>query len=214
MIGWGSPKWVFRLAGHLSETQVQAMIPALAVLGQLSHLSGLQGGIDCSELGLMVAFEGKSVEADIAAYLRSPIPITILGEVKSRNRIDVNDIANLEWLQDKLSSNGLDSLILFATTKNAFGPEETVALRSHCEARAVALQVRRSMTPRLPLVLTGKDLFLPWMNDDHIGRWARKSPALAIHGTALESCRRNLGLESWRFEEDGVRLTWTEGDSG
>lgn len=208
MIGWGSPKWVFRLAGHLSDAQVQAMIPALATLGQLSHLTGLQGGIDCSELGLTVTCDGKSMEADIAAYLRSPIPVTVIGEVKSRNRIDANDVANLEWLQDRLSVNGFDSIILFATTKDSFGPEETEALRKHCDERAVPLDVRRSATPRLPIVLTGRDLFLPWMHDDNVGRWARESPALAIHGTALESCQRNLGLDRWAFEKDKVRLTW------
>jgi len=209
MIGWGSPKWVFRLAGHLSDAQVQAMIPALATLGQLAHLTGLQGGIDCSELGLSVTSQGKSVEADIAAYLSSPIPVTILGEVKSRNRIDANDISNLAWLQDKLTANGFDSILVFATTKEKFGPEERSALRQHCEARAVRLTIRRVTTPRLPLVMTGKDLFLPWMNDDHIGRWARDSRALAIHGTALESCQRNLGLVGWNFDKEGISLQWS-----
>ena len=212
MIGWGSPKWVFRLAGHLSEAQMQAMIPALATLGQISHVTALGGGIDCSELGLTVTAEGKTVEADIAAYLRSPIPVTVLGEVKSRNRIDANDIANLEWLQDKLTINGFDSVIVFATTKEALGPEEIRALREHCENRVIAMSVRRSSTPRLPLVLTGKDLFLPWTHEDNIDRWARESPALAIHGTALESCRRNLGLENWAIDDEGVSLAWS--DSG
>lgn len=210
IIAWGAPKWVYRLAGHLSEAQVQAMIPALATIGQLSHLPAVHSGSDCSELGLTVSSNGKTVEADIAAYLSSPIPITVIGEVKGRNRVDENDLANLEWLQDKLDSNGFDSLILFATTKDQFGHEETAILQHHCESRAIGLTVRRSSTPRLPLVLTGKELFLPWMHEDNISRWSRDAPALAIHGTALESCKRNLGLDGWSYEGERIRLTWKD----
>ena len=212
MIGWGSPKWLFRLAGHLTEAQVQAMIPALATLGQVSHLVGVRGGVACHELGLTVSVAKRSVEADIAAFLPHPIPVTLLGEVKSRNRIDQNDVSNLEWLQDLLTDNGFDSLIIFATTKERFGGEEVELLRRHCEARARLMSVRRATTPRLPLLLAGEQLFLPWIDEKNVGRWGRASPALAIHGTALESCKRNLGLLDWGVHEGKVELTWQEDD--
>lgn len=213
VIGWGSPKWVFRLAGHLSQAQVQAMIPALATLGQPAHVVTVQGGIDCNELGLTLSVGSKTVEADIVAYLSNPTPVTAIGEVKSNNRIDINDVANLEWLQDKLSENGFDSLIAIATAKKSFGPEEVATLREHCERRAVIMDGWHAATPRLPLLLTGRDLFLPWSDNESISRWGRDSPTLAVHGTALESCKRNLGLDSWALQDGKVVLNWSNADA-
>ncbi|WP_138756990.1 hypothetical protein [Modestobacter altitudinis] len=188
------------------------MVPALAALGQIVNTYGIGGDLACHELGLTVTVGQKSVEADIAAFLRYPIPVTLIGEVKGRNRIDQNDLDNLGWLQDRLTGEGFDSLIVLVTAKQSFGPEEVAILRTFCEVRAEVVTVRRSLTPRLPLLLTGEDLFLPWMDEESVRRWGRNDPGLAVHGVALESCKRNLGLLDWELSRTGpAKLNWVIG---
>ena len=69
----------------------------------------------------------------------------------------------------------------------------------------------------MPLVLVAGDQSLPWGDDAHPWRWGapgRSAPGL--FGTAIESCRKNLGLRGFEFstrtETNAFRFEW--GNSG
>jgi hypothetical protein len=49
----------------------------------------------------------------------------------------------------------------------------------------------------MPLVLTGGDVSLPWGSEAHPWRWNSRQEAPGLFGTAIASCRRNLGLASY-----------------
>ncbi|WP_460968430.1 hypothetical protein [Pedococcus soli] len=191
--------WQLRLAGHLGQAQVQAMIPVLATVGQLAHLTQVEGGLDCHDLGLMVMKGSRRAEADVVAILPGVEPALVLGEVKSRNRVDAKDVGNLEWLRDNVRLDSMRTQLLFATTKDDFGDEERALLRDHCQRQAVREDEFGRPTVAFPLLLTGRDLFLPWMDDDNI--W-RAGPGRGLSGIAEESCRRRLGLDWWRPDLD------------
>lgn len=203
--------WIFRLAGHLGQPQVQAMIPVLATMGQLASLTMVEGGLDSHELGLTVAQGRRSAEADIAAIIDDPAPILILGEVKGRNRIDSNDVANLEWMKQLVALPDLPTMLLFATAKDDFGDDERAILRGLCEKQTVRLDPLGRPSLDFPLVLTGRDLFIPWADDEHL--WQSGSPGFGLQGIAEESCRRRLGLDSWRRRSTNdaqAELTWID----
>ena len=128
-------------------------------------------------------------------YLGKPNFLTVLGEVKTSNRVDKKDVRNLEDLQMRLSAKKVRSLLLFATLKDEFGPAEVKVLRELVERSTTAMTAHGALVPRFPLVLTGKDLSLPWSHDEHPWRWDEdRSHQEGLFGTAIQSCRRNLGL--------------------
>lgn len=195
-----SASWRYRLAGHLSPSQVEAMIPVLAAMGQISTFATWEGAADLHELGLMLEIDRRSIEVDIAAYYPYPANVLILGEVKKGNRIDEKDVRNLEFLQNVLDENDFPSVLLFATAKDEFGSEELDLLRDHCASRAQRLSLWNREIPRLPLVLTRQNLFAARSDEDNIFSW-KSDQSLGPHGKALVSCQRNLGLTDWTFRD-------------
>jgi hypothetical protein len=148
------------------------------------------------------------IEADIVAYFGRPSWVTVLGEVKTSNWIDENDVRNLEDLQHRLDDKRVRNLLLFATLKNEFGPTEVGVLRELVERCTETTTAHNAVVPRFPLLLTAKDLSLPWAHDDHPGRWGDNKRHLeGIFGTAIESCQRNLGLVSFNFIPGGDKST-------
>jgi hypothetical protein len=205
--------WRYRLAGHLPSDKAQAMIPVLATLGVIQALTHTESGAALHVLGLEVKYRGRQVEADIAAYIRDPLPVALLAEVKSANYVQDEDIANLEYLQDILSDKNKRSMLVFSTAKDRFGPEEVLRLRSHCERRARHEPLgQRGSATRLPLLLTGRDLALSSDHEGHPWRWSERYGE-GIFGTALESCRRNLGLTTCQALDAGFELHWDQ-DAG
>ena len=68
---------------------------------------------------------------------------------------------NLEELQRRLDGKRVRSVLTFATLKDRLAPEEVAPLRGLVQ-RAADVQTAFGVTvPRLPLVLTAKDLSLP-----------------------------------------------------
>ena len=193
------PEWHYRLAAHLGAAHVQALLPALAVTSLLRQLRHLEEPPLTHVLGLEVTTAGRKVEVDIAAYIRDREWAVVLGEVKTGNRIDANDIANLEFLQRRLTTAGVRCVLLFATLKEAFSPEEVADLRALAKrAGHVELSTGGSCA-NLPLVLTGPDLSHPPGSREHPWRWEPKTYT-GIFGTARGSCARNLGLRDHELD--------------
>jgi len=210
--GLAPPDWHYRLAGHLRADQVEALMPALATTSVLGQLRMSQEPSPLV-LGLKVELEGHKIEVDVASFFMDPQPIAVLGEVKTANRIDDHDVQNLEFFQERLRSRGVSCLLLFATLKEQFSPEEKGALRALVE-RSRWTKSRSGAVPNVPLLLTGPDLSRsPW-DKEHPWRWNTNHGGL--FDTAMASCERNLGLRgfapSWGDDDQpDFAFDWVEG---
>jgi hypothetical protein len=192
-------RWRYRLASHLGTEKVKALLPALATMSLLGQMTTRFGAAGTQAFGVEFRFAGnKRVEADIVAYLARPDWAVALGEVKNSNWIDANDVENLEELQRRLDEKRVRSVLTFATLKDQLAPEEVVALRGLVERGTEITTAFGGVTPRVPLVLTAKELSLPWDHDDHPKRWTQPGSGGGIFATAIESCKRNLGLVDLR----------------
>jgi hypothetical protein len=199
------PEWRYRLAAHLGAAQVQALLPALAVTSFLSQLRHIEEPPLPHVLGLELSVDQRAVEVDVATYLPYRDWTAVLGEVKTANRIDENDIANLAFLRRKLSEKDVRCLILFATLKSRLSPEEVADLRQLVQGSRPVQLSNGSVLPNMPLILTGADLSYPPGSKDHPWRWDSKNYS-GIFGTAITSCERNLGLLDYtlRGSDDGT----------
>lgn len=188
-----APEWRYRLAAHLEADRVQALFPAIASTSLLRQMRHIEEPPLPHVLGLEVVRGGKKVEADVAVYVPDRDWTLVLGEVKSGNRFDANDVSNLEYLRKGLDAKGVRCLLMFATLKDALAPEETAALRALADrSKAVALATG-NLSPNMPLVLTAADLSHPPGSEGHPWRWDSKNYS-GLFGTAIASCERNLGL--------------------
>lgn len=208
LVSWGRAEWLLRLAGNLNGDQVLAALPVLATLGQLSYFDPVQGGFDCFELGLTISAGERNVEVDVAAHLERH-DVTVVGEVKTGNRFDEQDVENLEWVKDRLDCMGGRALLLFSTAKDALTPTERDLLRDHCDRAAAVDSGLHGGAPRLPLLFTSADLVRQQMDREAPWRHRQEGSMIGPFGSAIESCRRNLGLLGWEPSADGAaRLTW------
>ena len=194
------PEWRYRLAAHLGPDQVQALLPALAAAALLRQFRHVEEPPLTHVLGLEVTLEKRTIEVDLAAYIPDHDWTLVLAEVKTGNRIDANDIANLEFLRQRLADADVRCLLMFVTLKDRFSPEETTELRALAERSPIVRLARGySSVANLPLVLTGPDLSHPPGSENHPWRWEDPSYS-GLFGTALGSCQRNLGLKGYRFD--------------
>lgn len=213
------PRWRYRLASHLGPEKVKALLPALATMSLLGQMSTGRGGAMTHAFGVDFKFAGrKRVEADIVAYLGRPDWTVVIGEVKNSNWIDANDVENLEELQRRLSNKSVRSILTFATLKDRLAPEEAAALRALVERSTTVTTAFGGLVPRLPLVLTARNLSLPPFEDQHPTRWTQPGTHDGIFATAIESCKRNLGLVDLKFgSADGghpFECSWQDPQQG
>ncbi len=206
------PEWRYRLAAHLRPDQVQAMLPPLAVMSLLRQLRHQEEPPLTHVLGLELSVDSEKVEVDIAAYIPEHDYVAILGEVKTGNRIDAKDVANLGTLADRLLSKGVRCLPLLATLDEKLDPDETTIIRRLADESDVVTLGTGQLVPAVPLVLTGPDLSHPYWSDTHPWRW--ETEGIGLFATALESCRRNLGLRDYELSRGPtgpqLRLTWDQ----
>lgn len=94
------------------------------------------------------------------------------------------------------------TISLFATMKESFTEVEVKLLRDRVTRSIMARSARGHILPTMPLVLTGPDLCNPPLSPDHPWRWDDARYA-GLMGTAVTSCRRNLGLQSFTPTADG-----------
>lgn len=198
-------KWRYRLASHLGPEKVKALLPALATMSLFGQLSSTQGHPNVSAFGVtFTSPRHNPIEADIVAYLGRPTWVSILGEVKTSNRIDEKDARNLEELQRRLDNKHVRNILLFATLKPEFGPTELKVLRELVARCTETTTAHGSLVPRFPMLLTAKDLSLPWSHEDHPWRWGDDNRHVdGIFGVTAESCKRNLGLMRFSFNRAG-----------
>lgn len=205
-------RWRFRLASHLGPDKVKALLPSLAtssLLGQLSNLSGPAGP---HAFGVEFKLPGnRRMEADIVAYLMRPDWAVAVAEVKNGNWIDDNDVRNLEELQRLLDDASVRSVLVFSSLKEQLAPEEIRSLRALVERSSWTTTAFGAEMPRLPLVLTSGELSLPWDNEAHPSRWGQPGIGAGVFDTAIESCKRNLGLIDIRPSPGGPEgaFVWT-----
>jgi hypothetical protein len=188
---------------------VQALLPVLAAASLLRQLRHVEEPPLTHVLGLEVTVNGRKIEVDLAAYVPDHEWTVVLAEAKTANRIDKNDISNLEHLREQLTKAGVRCLLMFVTLKDQLAPEEVHELRALAErSPSVMLSRGNSVAANLPMVLTGPDVSHSWGNDGHPWRWEDKTFS-GLFGTARASCERNLGLQTYRFgdQTDGDRIT-------
>jgi hypothetical protein len=187
--------WSYRLASHLSPEKVKALLPALSTMSLIGRAHIFQPTTQVHAFGVKLAIDGEDrLEVDVVAYLNRPDWTLAIGEVKNSNRIDTNDIAHLEQLQQRLDEKLIRTILVFTTLKAELAPEELVALRALTERTTTVTTAYGAVVPRFPLILTGPDLSLPWTDEQHPWKWSRPGDSAGIFGIAAESCRRNLGL--------------------
>jgi hypothetical protein len=199
--------WRYRIAGHVPESRLRAALPVLAATSVLATLAGGGFYVQPRIMGAEITTSGRKVEFDIATVVDPFTPQVVLGEVKSHQPIDANDIDNLAWAQDLLRTVGVECYILIATLNDALSTDEIAALRAYCERARELLNLNGSQTPlAMPIVLTQRELSVDQFDDAHPSRWTE--PGRAISTVALASCERNLGLrEVSRIPSNG-RLTY------
>jgi len=143
------------------------------------------------------------------------VPTVLIGEVKSHQTIDTDDIDKLEWIQSVLLAKNIECFTLIATLNDSYSPQEVELLRASCER---APELRRSSYTvgteplALPIVLTSRQLSADQFSDDHPFKFA--TPGGGLLSVAIESCKQNLGLkEIGRVPSDeGFKFTlvWNE----
>lgn len=211
----GSNPWRYQLAGHLPAGRIRSGLASMAAnaIIRSAHRAGHVGAAP-HMFGLTIQVDGWSCELDIACFISDgPVTLAVVGELKGGTEaIDSTDIANLQRVQGLLRARGIETFILAGTTRDRLFDEEVFLLRSACETAPPRLS-RRFHDLALPIVLCGRDMSMPWMNDDHPWRWGTPGgPPFA--GLAEGGCRRNLGLADdgpkWDHPEGRWAFEWTD----
>ncbi len=105
-------QWRYRVAGHVAEPRLRAALPSLAVASVLTEVFGLAPGSQPQAMGTEVISPDRRAEFDIVTVVDTFEPTVILGEVKSHQEIDAQDVNNLEWAQEALRSRGISCYML------------------------------------------------------------------------------------------------------
>lgn len=211
----GTNPWRYQLAGHLPAGRIRSGLASMAANAVLrsAHRAGHVGAAP-HVFGLTVQVDGWSCELDIASFISDgPVTLAVVGELKGGTEaIDSTDITNLQRVQGLLRAQGIETFVLAGTTRDRLFHEEISLLRSACEAAPPRLS-RRFHDLALPIVLCGRDMSMPWMNEDHPWRWGTPG-GLPFAGLAEGGCRRNLGLADegpeWDHTEGRWAFEWTD----
>lgn len=194
------PTWRYRLAGHLPPERVQAFLPAMAAAGVLAGMHFVEGPTESHVFGLEVRLPNRTpIEIDTATILHEQRWVVVIGEVKNHNAIDRRDVTNLAEVQSALLSKDVVCIVMYATFKEAFSDTEVAAMRDAVETNTTVVTLNGQSVPLMPFLLTHRDMSMPPMDDDHPWRWQRSGSGLGMVGTAIESCRRHLGLVDCRL---------------
>jgi ribosomal protein S27E len=202
-------EWLYRLTGNVDPKKMAEALPIMAAMTILSGYRRLSTSSVPNVLGLKITSGKKwSCELDIAAFVECGGPsVAVVGEVKSfRDSIDESDIANLVRVQERLRSKHIECVILGATLREQLDSEEISAFRALCENAPDSINRRNSTGLVLPIVLTRKDLSVPYFDENHPTKWG--DPGGGLSELATESCRRNLGLTDLQHEWTGSQWSW------
>lgn len=204
--------WLYRLAGNISSPKLAETFPIMAALAVLAQYRSFSAASLPHVLGMRIDAPGQQREVDILAVLDDGgLPIVIAGEAKSyRDDIDRRDLETLVRLQKYFHSIRLEAFVLVATLRESFEGAARQALRDVCEQAPDTLHYTHGERLALPITLVGRDLSAhPWA-DEHPTKWVR--PPYTVADFAMQTCRRNLGLEKVEYVRSGTghetRLTW------
>ncbi|MGH3670092.1 MAG: hypothetical protein ACRDSH_05590 [Pseudonocardiaceae bacterium] len=192
--------WRYQVAGHAPRQRLQGALPVIATGSVLAAIAHGHARSVPQAWGVKVAGP-RNMEMDVVALVDPFIPTLVVGEIKSHQTIDENDLDNLEWIQQELRAKGVECFILVATLRENFEPEEVELLRQHCARGIALLRSDYSMAPlAFPLVFTAQELSVDRFSDNHPWKWI--DPGRGTSSVARESCHRNLGLIEATVEYD------------
>lgn len=190
-----SNPWRYRLAAHVVPGRLRSGLAAMAANAVLRSAHRAGGAPTMPHVfGLTVEHDGWKCEVDVAALIiDGPMTLAVVGELKGgKEQINQTDLDNLTRLQQMLRSVRIESFILVGTTRSQFDSTEVEILRAACDVAPPRLN-RHHYGPALPIVLSGPDMSLPWLDEGHPWRWGDPGTA-PLEGLAVGGCRRNLGL--------------------
>lgn len=197
-------EWLYRLAAEIAPERLSETLSVMAVLSILSLLSQLPA--PPYVLGMKVRSPRAKFEVDIAMPLSGGTrPQFVIGEVKSfTDPITAHDVEHLVELQAHLRAKKIDCYILVATLASKLTDEAIHSLRSACEHCPPTMY--GAIEPILPIVLTGENLSVHELADNHPGTWG--TPGSTLSGLTVESCRRNLGLVDIKYASGESKRQW------
>ncbi len=202
--------WSFRLPADIPPEKLSETLPVMAVLSILGGHLGHSADTPYA-LGVEVESPDEKFEVDLVMVLSGSYPPTmIIAEVKSfRDVVSSDDLSHLCKLQQHLRSKGVDCYIIAATLREELPSETVMALRSVCENTPRSIGTR--VLPILPIVLTGRNLSVPYMHENNPSSWLEVDKGLS--SIAVESCRRHLGMTDISYRSVGERKwvpTWQD----
>jgi hypothetical protein len=172
----------------------------VSVMSAVFDLIGV-GGPPHHEVGLDVELAGKKREIDLAFFAQDgEMPVVVLGECKSRDEFDDEDIDYLELLQDRVRLLPIDCFLVFATLRPVLTDREIARFRQSCErGLACVSETVTSLLPTFPIILTEQALSTHSFEDDHPAQLCKRaSPRLPV--LAEQTCRRVLGMNGYELE--------------
>src|SRR6266540_1475716 len=176
--------WSFRLPADIPPEKLSETLPVMAVLSILGGHLGHSADTPYA-LGVEVESPDEKFEVDLVMVLSGSYPPTmIIAEVKSfRDVVSSDDLSHLCKLQQHLRSKGVDCYIIAATLREELPSETVMALRSVCENTPRSIGTR--VLPILPIVLTGRNLSVPYMHENNPSSWLEVDKGLS--SIAVES---------------------------
>jgi hypothetical protein len=158
--------------------------------------------------GLALSQGDWGCEIDVALLVADgPTTVAVLIEVKGGNDlVDETDVRNLVHAQGLLRDAGLDALIGMATTRESLSDDEIRLFRGVADD-APERRYGSSLALALPVVLSGPDLSVPWLDPAHPWRWSTPG-GIPLDGLLVKGCERNLGFSGYDFA-DRLQCRWT-----
>ncbi|NYH78184.1 hypothetical protein FHR84_001506 [Actinopolyspora biskrensis] len=201
--------WLYRLAGKIPSAQLQETLPVMAAISTLAEFHHPFSSYH-NLLGVEVEKQKNPLEIDIAMFVSDRgNPALLIGEAKSyRDDITARDLANLGRMQRDLKESNIECLVLAASFHENFTEQEIEALREFCNNSAYLVSEANPNSPVLPIVLTGPDLSSLPLSEGHPQTWRMYSHDKDIYSLAVESCKRNLGLASFRALTNDRGMYW------
>jgi hypothetical protein len=187
--------WVYQLAGNIAAARLSETLPIMACITVLRSMQGGPNqGSSATVLGLRINSRDLKCEIDIAMFISDAVnPIVVLGEVKSRrDPITSQDVRNLRAVQQRFIKSGIRSVILLATLREKFEPDELSDIRRGFSETEELHTLGGRTYANLPLTLVNTDLSVDYWSEEHPVRWS-SSPRF-IENLASHSSKKNLGL--------------------
>ncbi|MFN8021129.1 MAG: hypothetical protein U0Q03_06315 [Acidimicrobiales bacterium] len=204
--------WRLRTRDLISQNRLRSVLPVASALRLLLDLTRNADTIHYA-LGIEIEADGRSFEIDFAAFVNDDSGASlVVGEAKARQDLEDQDVSNLEFVQEKLRTLGVECFIAIASSKERLADQERSRLRRSADRFLPTIE--RALGSggflNLPLVLTKESLTVPDAFDLHPLRAAgthRRDLATLAHWSA----QKELGLVGYG-DLRARKLEWTHAD--